>query len=168
MKQNLNAKVELGCWVLYKIFKTKNIRKVQNDMPITYKKDIIPNSEEINFLYDDAGFTSYTENLSLLTDAIKNSLFVVTAWDKGNLVGLARAVGDGKTIIYIQDIIVLSYYRRKGIGTNLVKQIIREFPDVRQKVLLADDKPENRKFYESLGFFSCDDGKLVAFARFDN
>ncbi|MFW6119358.1 MAG: GNAT family N-acetyltransferase [Petrotogales bacterium] len=137
-------------------------------MSITYKKGTIPDSKEINLLYDDAGFTSYTENLSRLTDAIKNSLFVITAWDKGNLVGLARAVGDGKTIIYIQDIIVLNSHRRKGIGTSLVKQIIYKFKDVRQKVLLTDDKPKNRKFYESLGFFSCDNGKLIAFARFDN
>ncbi len=137
-------------------------------MSITYKKGIIPDSKEINFLYDDAGFTSYTKNLDCLMKALENSIFIITAWENDSLIGLVRAVGDGKTIVYIQDIVVLSSYRRKGIGTNLLKQLINEFPDVRQKVLLTDDKPENRKFYESLGFTSCDNGKLIAFARFDS
>ncbi|MFO7881483.1 MAG: GNAT family N-acetyltransferase [Kosmotogaceae bacterium] len=137
-------------------------------MAIIYRKNIIPDSENVRHLYNDAGFTSYTRDLDYLMKALKSSLFIITAWENDSLIGLARAVGDGKTIVYIQDILVLSSYRRKDIGTNLVKQIISEFPDVRQKVLLTDDKPENRRFYESLGFISCDKGKLIAFARFDN
>ncbi|MEA2065488.1 MAG: GNAT family N-acetyltransferase [Thermotogota bacterium] len=137
-------------------------------MAFMYKKNVIPDSGSVMHLYDDAGFTSYTKDLDCLMKALENSLFIITAWENDSLIGLVRAVGDGKTILYIQDILVLSSYRRKGIGTSLLKQLINEFPDVRQKVLLTDDKPENRKFYESLGFISCDNGKLIAFARFDN
>lgn len=107
----------------------------------------------------------YTSDMPRLLRAIRNSLFVATAWDKDRLIGLARAVGDGITIIYIQDILVLKSYRRMGIGTNLINMVCREYKDVRQKVLLTDDIPQNRKFYEFLGFTSCDKGELVAFIK---
>jgi GNAT superfamily N-acetyltransferase len=137
-------------------------------MAFMYKKNVIPDSGSVMHLYGDAGFTSYTKDLDRLMKALENSLFIITAWESDRLIGLIRAVGDSNTILYIQDILVLSSYRRKGIGTSLLKQLINEFPGVRQKVLLTDDKPENRDFYESLGFTSCDNGKLIAFARFDN
>jgi predicted N-acetyltransferase YhbS len=99
--------------------------------------------------------------------AIKNSLCVITAWDNDLLTGLIRVVGDGLTIIYIQDILVLNSYRRKKIGSELIRLIMEKYKTVRQKILLTDEMPDTRLFYEKLGFFSCDNGKLVAFAKFD-
>ena len=43
-----------------------------------------------------------------LKNAINNSLKVLTAWDDEKLVGLIRVIGDGYTIIYIQDILILT------------------------------------------------------------
>ena len=77
-----------------------------------------------------------------------------------------RIIGDGITIIYIQDIVILKSYKRKGIGTYLINSVGKEFESVRQKVLLTDDTPETRGFYESLGFLSCDKGELVSFVKF--
>ncbi len=123
---------------------------------IVYKKGIIPDEKEIERLYSDANWTTYTNDLPRLIDAIKNSLLTVTAWDGSRLVGLIRIVGDGVTIIYFQDILVLKSYRRKGIGTHLINTVFEEYKAVRQKVLLTDDTPQTRGFYESLGFVSCD------------
>lgn len=92
---------------------------------------------------------------------------VVTAWDDDNLVGIIRVVGDGLTIIYIQDLIVLSSYKRKGIGSKLLEVVFERYENVRQKVLLTDDSNETRGFYEANGFISCDKGELVAFAKFN-
>ncbi|NBG88196.1 GNAT family N-acetyltransferase [Isachenkonia alkalipeptolytica] len=115
-------------------------------------------------LYEDAGWTAYTENSQQLMAAISKSLRVVGAWDAGKLVGLIRVVGDGEIILFIQDILVLQDYKRRGIGTNLMKLVMNEFKGVRQKVLLTEDTEETRGFYEALGFRSCDDGRMVAFA----
>ncbi len=47
-----------------------------------------------------------------LMEAIENSLRVITAWDKDKLVALLRIVGgDGYSIIYIQDILILEDYQ---------------------------------------------------------
>lgn len=98
-------------------------------------------------------------------NSIKNLLYVITAWDKNILVGLIRLIGDGFTILYIQDILVSNKYRRNGIGKNLLLKAMERFKNVRQKVLLTEDTEETRSFYESLGFESCDKGFLVAFTK---
>lgn len=92
---------------------------------------------------------------------------VISAWDKDELIGLVRVVGDGLTIIYVQDILVLKSYKRKRIGSKLLQYVLDEYKDVRQKVLLTDEGEETRGFYEANGFFSCDKGQIVAFARSD-
>lgn len=134
---------------------------------ITYRH--INNFKEIDIkeLYENAGWTSYTKDLSKLMEAIKASIAVISAWDNEKLVGLIRVVGDGITIIYIQDILVIDSYKRKGIGSKLLNCIIKEYENVRQKVLLTDDSKETRGFYEANGFISCDKGDMVAFVRFD-
>ncbi len=80
---------------------------------------------------------------------------------------MALGEKDGLTIIYIQDILVLKSYQRNKIGTQFIQQIQKTYNHVRQKVLLADERPDLRHFYESQGFFSCDKGEVVSFVRFD-
>ncbi len=123
------------------------------------------NQEDIKNLYEDAGWTSYTKDLSKLIGSIEASLMVISAWDKDKLIGLIRVVGDGITIIYIQDILVLDSYKRRGIGTKLLKDILEKYSKVRQKVLLTEEGEETRGFYEANGFVSCDKGVTVAFAK---
>ena len=69
--------------------------------------------EDIRCLYLDAQWTNYTKDMPKLMNALKKSLMVVTAWESDKLVGLIRVVGDGLTIIYIQDILVKRAYKRK-------------------------------------------------------
>lgn len=133
---------------------------------ITYKQINKFNEDEIKNLYEDAGWTSYTNDLTKLMKALEASLMVISAWDEEKLIGLIRVIGDGLIIIYIQDILVLNSYKRKGIGSKLLKYVLENYKDVRQKVLLTDDGEETRGFYEANGFISCDKGQTVAFAKF--
>jgi ribosomal protein S18 acetylase RimI-like enzyme len=136
------------------------------NVELAFSWEINLKAADVQALYDDAGWSVYTKDMEKLMRALNNSLAVVTAWDKERLVGLVRVVGDGETILYIQDILVLVAYKRKGIGRELLAQIFKKFP-VRQKVLLTDDTPEARGFYEALGFISGDKGDTVAFVKFD-
>lgn len=137
-------------------------------MPITYQQETQIPQQELMELYDDAGWGAYTKEPETLTKAVSQSLYMATARGSGKLVGLVRVVGDGLTIAYIQDILVLKAYKRQGIGTQLMRMVIDRFKAVRQKVLLTDDNPETRGFYESLGFQACDQGNLVAFVSLNN
>ena len=134
---------------------------------ISYLTDKVPGKETLMELYGSVGWTAYTREPEKLHLAVQNSLLVVAAYEGDKLVGLARAVGDGYTILYVQDILVDPEFRRKGIGTRLFNLLLEAYPQVRQKVLLTDDQPDTRAFYNSMGFRACDDGVLLAFARYD-
>lgn len=116
-------------------------------------------------LYNSVGWTAYTKNPAALQQAMLNSLFVIAAIDKDKIVGLIRVVGDGISIIYIQDLLIAPQYQRQGVGSHLIELVLNQYQSVRQKVLLTIDEPQTRFFYEKCGFVSCDRGKLVAFYR---
>ncbi len=64
--------------------------------------------------------------------AFRHSLLVLAAWEDGELAGLIRAVGDGATIVFIQDILVAPERQRRGIGTALLRALLERFNGVRQ------------------------------------
>ena len=66
----------------------------------------LPGTQELVELYDAVGWVAYTRDPETLTRAVRASLHVVTARKDGRLVGLARVVGDGETIAYLQDLLV--------------------------------------------------------------
>jgi len=137
-----------------------------NSLNFSDNKDL--KQEDLLKLYKDAKWLAYTNNPDLLQQAISNSLYVLTAWENERLVGLIRLVGDGLTIVYIQDILVLKSHKRRKIGTTLLQKALEKYKNIRQKVLLTDDNEETRGFYEALGFTSCDKGQLVAFVKLEN
>lgn len=117
-------------------------------------------------LYDAVGWSAYTGNPETLTAALSGSTAVVVARVDGQLVGLARIVSDGASVCYLQDLLVHPDHQRSGIGRELVTRLLEPYGHVRQKVLLTDDDPGQRNFYESLGFALVAD-PLRAFVRFD-
>lgn len=109
--------------------------------------------EQVLDLYESVGWTAYTRDPDSLMRALNHSGFVIEAWQEGTLVGLVRCLSDGDTILYLQDILVRPTHHRKGIGRQLVKEAIAGYPPrIRQIVLVTDDEPGQRAFYESLGF----------------
>lgn len=132
---------------------------------IHYKENYQIDKSDLEKLYSSVGWAAYTKNLEVLEQAINHSLQVISAWNEDELVGLIRVIGDGFTIIYIQDILVHPSYQDKKIGTELMTKVLNNYPEVRQKVLLTEDAPDVRHFYEKFGFTSCDKGGAVAFYR---
>ena len=114
-------------------------------------------------LYQAVGWNMYTRDPKKLERAIAQSLSVLGAYDGDQLVGLIRAVGDGETILFIQDLLVLPSYQRQGIGRQLVNALVDQFPQVRQRVLLTDDQPQTRAFYENIGFVQSSKVGVIAF-----
>ena len=58
---------------------------------------------------------------------------------------------------------------RSGVGTRLFNAVLEPYADVRQQVLIPDDEPAQRAFYESLGFTEVHDfvaRQLRSFVRF--
>ena len=123
---------------------------------------------EVADLYDAVGWSAYTNDLPNLMRAMRGSHRIVTARDGGRLVGLARSISDGATIVYVQDILVRPGSQRKGIGENLMATLLGQYDGVRQKVLITDDEDRQRAFYEAIGFREVHDMRpeLRAFVNF--
>lgn len=90
-------------------------------------------------------------------------MLVLVAFKQGRLIGLLRAVGDGYSIVFIQDILVRPEYQRQGIGRALLEQAVNHFPDVYQLHLLTDNSRKTCAFYESLGFTKVSNINCVAY-----
>ena len=108
--------------------------------------------EEILNLYDSVGWCSYTNRPDMLEHAFEHSLRILGAHDGEKLVGIIRAVGDGYSVLFIQDILVLPEYQRKGIGTKLLETMLSLYPDVYQIQLVTDRTEKTVSFYKSCGF----------------
>ena len=107
---------------------------------------------EVLALYESVGWTAYTKEPQALRAGFEGSLFCLGAYEGGRLVGLLRAVGDGQTVVLLQDILVRPDHQRHGVGTGLVRAALDRFVGVRQVQLVTDDRRSTTAFYESLGF----------------
>lgn len=136
---------------------------------VVYTSNSVPEAIELNELYGSVGWTAYTQDPASLHASVMASSHVVSACCDGALVGLARVVSDFGSIVYLQDVLVHPNLHRRGIGRQLVTLALRSFPGVRQKVLLTDTDPEQKAFYESLGFSEASErgqSGLRAFVKF--
>lgn len=133
---------------------------------IEIKDNIIPDISDLIDLYKDAGWSNYTNNIDMLKLAYDNSLRVVSLWDNNKLIGIIRVVGDGHSIIYIQDLIILTKYQKQGLGSILMNYVMNAYKDVYQKVLLTENQTSTVKFYESCGLVANDKYNCIAFVQF--
>ena len=108
-------------------------------------------AKEILPLYAAVGWTNYTDRSGMLRKAYANSLCTLAAYDGENVVGVIRAVGDGASIVFIQDLLIYPAYQRMGIGSALLRAMMARYPEVYQMELMTDDTPRLRGFYESVG-----------------
>ncbi|OUM43455.1 GNAT family N-acetyltransferase [Arthrobacter sedimenti] len=133
------------------------------------KAEDLPLNEVVE-LYGAVGWLVYTKDPDNLLQALKGSSTLVAAREGETLVGLARVISDGASICYLQDILVLPSHHRTGIGRALAERALEQYPHVRQKVLITDDEPKQKAFYEALGYTQTEDfqgGSVKAFIRFD-
>jgi len=124
-----------------------------------YKED------EILRLYRAVGWTAYTEDPSALRQGFQNSLLVLAAYESGDLLGIVRVVGDGYTVVFIQDVLVFPKKQRQGVGGALLKAVLDRYPAVRQIQLTTDCTPETTAFYKSLGFSALSDIGCCGFMK---
>lgn len=138
-------------------------RKRLNQM-ICYVENPVVTLEAVLPLYEAVGWTNYTQNPTMLKEAYKNSLHILAALnEEGKLLGVLRAVGDGASILFIQDILVTPEYQHQGIGTKLLQQTLEKYKTVYQIQLATDDSTKTVSFYESNGFTSLTSLNCVSF-----
>ncbi len=105
-------------------------------------------------LYKDAGWWEEPKNgnLDFLDTMVRNSVLFAGAFSGETLIGMGRALSDGVSDAYIQDVAVLSSFRGKGIGKKLVKTLVTGLEEKGIGWIGLIGEPDTASFYEPLGF----------------
>ena len=120
--------------------------------------------EDVLPLYEAVGWTNYTTKPEMLKAAFENSLHIIGAFNKDEkMIGVLRGVGDGASILFIQDILVYPEYQHQGIGTKLLQLSLEKYKNVYQIQLTTDNSMKTISFYESNGFTSLTSLNCVSF-----
>ena len=120
---------------------------------------------EILPLYESVGWIFYCKHPDVVKEAYANSLCILAAYEEDRLVGLIRSVGDGHTILFIQDLLVYPEYQRRGIGTALMNALLEQYPHVYQIELATDYTEKTVAFYKSFGFRNLSDIGCCGFMK---
>ena len=108
--------------------------------------------QEILHLYASVGWTAYTDHPEQLRKGFENSMLTLAAYEDDQLLGIIRTVGDGHTIVFVQDILVFPEHQRKGVGSALLQAILDRYSHVRHIELATDNTTKTIAFYKSMGF----------------
>ena len=100
-------------------------------------------------LFIGAGWKDKTNDPERLIAMVDNSQIVITAWDNDIMVGFARCTTDYVFNGQINNVVVDPEYRGKGIGKQLIKNILGKSSKV--TYILRGDS-ENEEFYKRMGF----------------
>lgn len=133
---------------------------------ITYLEQGPVELAELTRLYQAVGWRAYTVDPAKMARLLPGSLYYLIARSDDQLVGCLRAVGDDASILYIQDILVDPAFQRRGIGRELIRRTLERFGHIRQVVLITDDQPVTRAFYQSVGLSPIEQTGGACFVRY--
>ncbi|THE11547.1 N-acetyltransferase [Bacillus timonensis] len=108
-------------------------------------------ADNVEALFKDAGWVKNTPNwqkekFSLI---FQNSTWAFTVWNQELMIGMIRVISDKIMAASIMDLVVLSDYRGRGIGTKLVDLCVQKLP---HGDWFAHTSATNFSFYQKCGF----------------
>ena len=90
------------------------------------------------------------EDRNCMEGMVKNTNLMVTAWNDGALIGIARSMTDFHYACYLSDLAVHESFQKKGIGKKLQHLTQEQLGPKCKLILLA--APAANSYYEHLGF----------------
>lgn len=128
-------------------------------MNILYKSDVIPSTEQIIELYNDAPLTRPTSDSLRIKKMYEQSNLVITAWDENELIGIARSLTDFCYACYLSDLAVKKPYQKLGIGRELISLTKKEIGD--QSMLLLLSVETALEYYPKIGMRKVENGFII-------
>ena len=128
-------------------------------MNILYKSDVIPSTEQIIELYNDAPLTRPTNDSLRIKKMYEQSNLVITAWNENELIGVARSLTDFCYACYLSDLAVKKPYQKLGIGRELISLTKKEIGD--QSMLLLLSVETALAYYPKIGMHKVENGFII-------
>lgn len=110
--------------------------------------------DQIIRLYKEAGWWEpANDRQPEFVDRIaENSYYFIGAFSDRRMIGMGRALSDGVSDAYIQDVTVLHAHRGRGIGEKIIAELIRKLRADRIEWIGLIGEPGTGDFYKKLGF----------------
>lgn len=110
--------------------------------------------EEIVELYSAGGWWKDYMDRTEINRLIQGSLLFALAIDTatGKAVGMGRAISDGVSDAYIQDLVVLENWQKRGVGRMILEWLIEECKSRKITWVGLIAEPGKEDFYDSIGF----------------
>jgi ribosomal protein S18 acetylase RimI-like enzyme len=116
--------------------------------------------DSVKKLYQQAGWwkkgDESRENNSWIDSLVAGSFCFVGAFAGDEMVGMGRAISDGISDAYIQDVTVLAKFRGLGLGTRIMNEITDFLRRRRIGWIGLIAEPGSQAFYQRLGFAAMD------------
>ena len=111
-------------------------------------------TEDIVALYRAGGWWKDAYNPAEIPRLISGSFAFAVAEDinNGHAVGMGRAISDGVSDAYIQDLVVLPAYRGRDLGAAMVSSLIERCREAGISWIALIAEPGSEAFYLPLGF----------------
>jgi len=112
----------------------------------------IPTVEEYQSLRNTVGWSKVND--TAVNMSLKNSLYSVCLYNNNQIIGMGRIIGDAGIYYYIQDVIVLPNFQRKGLGKKIMNSIVKYLADNADSTAFIGLMAAKGfwKFYEDYGF----------------
>ena len=98
-----------------------------------------PNRIDIDAVHDFLANVSYWAEgrpLETVERLVRYAQRVVGVYDGTKQVGFARAFTDGVSLVYLADVYVLEEYRGRGLGVELVREMVENGPYAEMRWIL--------------------------------
>ncbi|WP_054705607.1 GNAT family N-acetyltransferase [Bacillus sp. JCM 19041] len=117
---------------------------------IIYKRDQTISAAQLGLLFKNSGINRPYEDMVRLEEMIQAAPLLITAWDEGELIGVARSLTDYVYCCYLSDLAVDKKYQKDGVGKELIKQTQEAIGEACSLILLS--APEAMGYYPKVGF----------------
>jgi predicted N-acetyltransferase YhbS len=114
---------------------------------------------ELAEVFSQSGIRRPVEDLPRLQKMLDQADLIITAWDGGKLVGIARAITDFSYCCYLSDLAVDKDYQKEGIGRELVHRVKEKLGEEISLILLAS--PVAMEYYPKIGFTKIENGYII-------
>ena len=121
------------------------------------------NPEDLRQLFQQTDWASARDPLDI-QQMLDHSHLTLGVWDEERLIGFARVITDDRYRALIDDVVVDSAYRQRGIASQMLDKLLKRLEHIEQ-VMLDCDK-ELAGFYARFGFSEKDCAAMLRDNRF--
>jgi predicted N-acetyltransferase YhbS len=138
-------------------------RTLPDGIDIDDDRDRVDVDEVYRYLSEEA-YWVLGRSRETIERLVRESTRVIAAYDGDQLVGFCRVISDGSSVAWLGDVFVLTEYRGRGIGEELVRDAVED-PRYRDLQWYLGTR-DAHGLYEKFGFKPANERTMVR-PRFD-